>query len=115
MSKQVAWRGKNRQGRDVTLLTPAGKGAKYAKELKEKVRYNNNGQLKVTKDGEVRPLTSEQKAYRAGYLDARSDSAGAYLSDKAKTGSPFDTAKLKAHKKRKSERWKAWRANKKNK
>ncbi len=72
-----------RDGRAVTLLTPSGKGKKYAKELKEGVRYTNDGEFKKTRDGKARKVTNEGRAYRAGYLDAQKDSAKAY---KAKKG-----------------------------
>ena len=104
MAKQVAWRGTNSRGQKVTLLTTAGKGAKYSKELREKVRYTNNGKVKVNKAGEAQPLTNTQRAYRAGYLDARNDSAGAYLSNQAKNGNAAAAAKLKAHKDRTANR-----------
>ena len=111
MAKQVAWRGTNSRGQKVTLLTPAGKGAKYAKELREKVRYNNNGTLKVNQAGEVQPLTQSQKAYRAGYLVAQNDSAGAYLSKRARTGNVTAVSKLKAHKARNAKRRASSRRN----
>ena len=104
MAKNVAWSGKNSKGRDVTLLTPSGKGAKYSKELREKVRYTNAGNVKVNKNGEAQILTDTQRAYRAGYLDARNDSAGAYLSKQAKNGNAAAAAKLKAHRERNASR-----------
>lgn len=104
MAKQVAWRGTNSRGQKVTLLTPAGKGAKYSRELREKVRYTNAGNVKVNKNGEAQILTDTQRAYRAGYLDARNDSAGAYLSKQAKNGNAAAAAKLKAHKERNASR-----------
>ena len=62
--------GKN--GRRGFLLNPHEKGQKYAEELRQKKRMTNDMQLKD------KPLTKEGAAYRAGYLDARKDSAKAY-------------------------------------
>lgn len=69
-------------GRRVTLLTPAGKGAKYAKELKDGKRITNDGSPKLNDKGEQLGLTKQQRAYRAGYLQARSDNSKAFKSKK---------------------------------
>ena len=69
-------------GRKQTLLTPSGKGAKYAHELKTNRRYTNDMRVKVDKDGVVQTLTPEQQAYRGGYLDAQKDAANCYKSKK---------------------------------
>lgn len=60
-----------------TLLNPYGKGAKYAQELKTGQKYTNDNQIK-TVNGEIKPLTDTEKAYRSGYLAARRDAADAY-------------------------------------
>lgn len=104
MAKNVAWSGKNSKGRDVTLLTPSGKGAKYSKELRENIHYTNAGTPKADPAGDPQRLTRSQRAYRAGYLDARNDSAGAYLSKRAKNGNAAAAAKLKAHRERNASR-----------
>ena len=104
MAKQVAWRGTNSRGQKVTLLTPAGKGAKYSRELRENIHYTNAGTPKADPAGDPQRLTRSQRAYRAGYLDARNDSAGAYLSKRAKNGNAAAVAKLKAHKDRNANR-----------
>ena len=70
-------------GTDRILLTPAGKGAKAAKELRWGVCMTNSGQVKVDKDGVTKKLTKEQRAWRSGYLSARKDNAAAW---KAKAG-----------------------------
>lgn len=62
MSKEYVTKNGNR----ITLLNPSEKGAKYAAELK----FDENGEAKC--------LTPGQRAYRAGYLSARSDSAKAW-------------------------------------
>lgn len=59
-------------GSTKTLLTPAGKGEKYASELKNNERYTNNGEVKQGY------LTAEERAYRGGYLDAQKDARKAY-------------------------------------
>lgn len=65
-------------GKSVTLLTPSGRAEKYAEELKSGIRYTNDGEVKVGADGFVATLSNEQRAYRSGYLAARSDSAKTY-------------------------------------
>jgi hypothetical protein len=60
-------------GVEITFLTPAGKGAKYARELKDNKRYTNSGVEKTDM-----PLTNCGKAYRSGYLRSRSDNAAVY-------------------------------------
>ncbi len=70
-------------GRKFTALNPSGKGAKYAKELKEGKRITNSGSPKLGEDGKQLGLDKQQRAYRSGYLQARKDSANAY---KAKHG-----------------------------
>ncbi len=76
----------NGDGEVRTLLTPAGKGAKYAQELREGKQITNDGipkkYLTGNKKGQVKKLTAKQKAYRAGYLDSRKDSAKAFTSKK---------------------------------
>ena len=70
-------------GRKFTALNPSGKGAKYAKELKDGKRVTNSGSPKLNVNGKQMSLTKEQRAFRSGYLQARKDSANAY---KAKNG-----------------------------
>lgn len=65
-------------GEKQTFLTPAGKGAKYAAELKNKTRYTNDGKVKCDEDGKKLGLSKAQRSYRAGYLAANKDSAKAY-------------------------------------
>ena len=59
-------------GSTQTLLTPAGKGEKYASEMRDNVRYTNNGDIKQGY------LTAQERAYRGGYLDAQKDARKAY-------------------------------------
>ena len=62
----MAWFGKNRRGKDVCLLNPSEKGAKFACELKTNVAHTNFGQPKVDESGNFKQLTKEQRAYRSG-------------------------------------------------
>lgn len=73
---------KRANGKTVTLLTPAEMGDKYAKELREGKRYTNAGEPKKGRNGQQLKVTKEGKAYRSGYLQARSDNAKAYNSKK---------------------------------
>ena len=73
----MAFKTKNRKGFEVTLLNPSEKAAKYAGELRTGIRKTNDGKYKPDKNGDV-GLSKEGRAYRAGYLDARKDSAKAY-------------------------------------
>ena len=83
--------GKQRYGTMVTLedgskrllLTPYGKGRKAANELLLGYRIRNeNADPKVDRDGVIKSLSPTQKAWRSGYLSARSDAAKAYESKK---------------------------------
>ncbi len=65
-------------GNSSVVLTPNGKGAKYAAELKNGKRYTNVGKVKVDGNGEPMGLSKTQRAYRSGYLQARKDSSNAY-------------------------------------
>lgn len=75
---------KRRNGKTVTLLNPAEKGNKYALELRCNVHCTNYGDVKLDKNGKVRKLSKTSRAYRAGYLSSRKDSANAYKSAEAK-------------------------------
>lgn len=74
----------NKKGKEVTLLNPSEKAAKYSDELRNGVRYTNDGKYKADEDGVVLGLSDAQKSYRSGYLDARKDSARAYKANKKK-------------------------------
>ncbi len=65
---------KTKKGKTITLLNPFEKGKKYYLEQMANVRTTNSGEIKD--DG--KPLTPEQKAYRAGYLAAQKDSRKAF-------------------------------------
>jgi len=74
----------NKLGHMVTLLSPKEKGQKCAKELREGYHYANDMQtVKHDEDGPLY-LGKDQRAYRAGYLDARKDIGKAYESRKKK-------------------------------
>lgn len=57
----------HRNGRDITLYNPAERSKKYCDELKAKVHVAGK------KQGQ--DLTNTEAAYRAGYLEARRESA----------------------------------------
>lgn len=66
-------------GKTRTLLNSHGKYAKATAELESGVRMTNEGKIKVDeKTGKPQTLTSEEKAYRAGYRSAMIDQAKAY-------------------------------------
>lgn len=69
---------RGRNGKEVTLLNPAEKAAKFARELKVGFARTNDGLPKLDKNHSQTRLTAEQRAYRSGYLAARKDSAAAY-------------------------------------
>lgn len=64
---------KTKSNKKIVLLDPADKGKRYARQLKSG---------KVTETGQV--LSNTDKAFRAGYLKARNDSAKAYMHNKKK-------------------------------
>ena len=67
-----------KDGKSVTLLTPSGKGTKYAEELRTNVAVTNDGIIKRDCYDMPVELTAEQRAYRAGYLDSQKDSIKTY-------------------------------------
>ena len=69
-----------KNGKTITLLNPAEKGAKYAKELRTGKKYTNDGAVKKDENGKVIKLGKKERAYRGGYLDGRKDNAKAYKS-----------------------------------
>ena len=73
-----------KSGKTVRLLTPAQKGGKFAFEMRNGVKVTNFGGAKRNRNGKLRRLTKTERAYRAGYLDARKDNAKAYVHNKAK-------------------------------
>ena len=81
----VKIRGNN--GKMITLLNPSEKGEKFADELRNGIRYTNDGRYKVDKNGTVLGLTPEQRAYRAGYLAHSKDSARAWKHNAQNKGS----------------------------
>ncbi len=70
-------------GTSKVLLTPSGKGKKFAYELQSGERLTNDGVVKVDDKGRTMGLSSTQRSYRSGYLDAQKDAAKAY---KARNG-----------------------------
>ena len=90
----------------ITLLNPSERAEKYVDELKTNSRFTNDrSSYKADKNGDV-SLTKEQRAFRAGYLEARKDSANAFISKHSgyrhKTvGGKARAAKRKAYKAKK--------------
>lgn len=90
-----------RISRYVTLLNPAEKGRKYAAEMKAGIHATNDHQIKKGKNGNPKRLKDSEKAYRAGYLDARKDNAKCFNAQdrkrktKNKTSSKYGKSKLK--------------------
>ncbi len=74
----------NKRGKQVTLLNPSEKGSKFACELKTDIRYTNDGLIKTDDRNNYMHLSPEQRAYRAGYLDAQKDSAKCFNAKKGK-------------------------------
>lgn len=72
-----------KDGTKTTLLTPAGKGTKFASELAMNCKITNDGEFKHDKAGNEIALDCCERAYRAGYLDAQKDNAKAYKAKKA--------------------------------
>ena len=73
-----------KNGKKIRLLTPDQKGAKAVVELKKGVKMTNFGQVKCNEDGSPRKLNDKERAYRAGYVDARKDNAKAYKHNQKK-------------------------------
>ncbi|MGN0804995.1 MAG: hypothetical protein ACI4MS_06400 [Candidatus Coproplasma sp.] len=71
-----------KDGSSTVLLTPSGKGEKYSSELKTGISTRNDGSIKKDEYGYPVDLTSEQRAFRSGYLQAQKDSSKAYKAKK---------------------------------
>lgn len=72
-----------KDGKKTTLLTPSGKGTKYAQEQRTGIAHTNDMEPKVGDDGIPKRLTREQSAYRGGYLDCLKDCAKAHNAKQA--------------------------------
>ncbi len=73
-----------KKGKSVTLLNPNEKATKFCDELRNGSKQTNDGHVKFDKFGYPLKLTEEERAYRAGYLGARSDNAKVYKYKKKK-------------------------------
>jgi hypothetical protein len=91
-----------------TFLTPSGKGAKYAAELKNNTRYTNDGQVKHDEDGRKLGLSKAQRSYRAGYLSAQKDSAKAYNARELKKAAKAEARAAKKAEKQAKKSGAAW-------
>ena len=72
----------NKDGETRVVLNPAGKAAKFSKELKEGVCYTNGGAIKKDYAGNPKKLTKKQRIYRIAYLNARRDNSKAFNAKK---------------------------------
>lgn len=75
-----------KSGKEVVLLNPAEKGRKAALELKRGVKMTNAGKFKLDENKKGIKLTDKERAFRAGYLAARNDSAKAFKARQKKKG-----------------------------
>jgi hypothetical protein len=91
-----------------TFLTPSGKGAKYAAELKNNTRYTNDGQVKYDEDGRKFGLSKAQRSFRAGYLSAQKDSAKAYNAREQKKAAKAEARAVKKAEKQAKKSGTAW-------
>lgn len=73
---------KNKKGKEVILLNPHEKAKKAKAELRDGCKKTNSMLNKKTKSGGKVNLTSEERAYRAGYVQHYRDSAAVYKSKK---------------------------------
>lgn len=69
---------KDSDGNVFVLLTPAGKTAKAAEELRRGVRLTNDLVEKKNEAGKPMKLTKAQRSYRAGVLDQARASANCH-------------------------------------
>lgn len=71
-----------RTGTVVPSFHPQAKAQKYARELKAKKRYTDDGSRKVYQEGPNKgkqmDLEPTQAAYRSGYLQAMQDNSKVY-------------------------------------
>ena len=74
-----------KDGTSRTLLTPAGKGSKYAEELRQGKKFTNDGEVKKRRDGKEQRLSDTARAYRNGYLQAQKDASKAHKSRQGKS------------------------------
>lgn len=66
---------KGKKGNIVMLLNPAEKRAKALAELQDGIKRTNDYHAKKDAKGRPQRLTKVERAYRAGYVQAGTDSA----------------------------------------
>lgn len=66
------------------LLNPSERSVKFAKELKENRKRTNEMKFKLDENKKSIKLDEKERAFRAGYLEARKDSSKAYKANKNK-------------------------------
>ena len=69
---------RNSRGQEKTLLNPFGKSLKYSDELRNGVRLTNDGHINTDVLGKPQILTSEEVAFRKGYLQHQQDTIDAH-------------------------------------
>ena len=65
-------------GQQKVLLNPHGKYVKAQAELKQGVKFTNDGRTKVDGKGNAQKLSAKERAYRAGYVAAIIDQSRAF-------------------------------------
>ena len=60
------------------LLNPHEKRNKFFAELQKGVALTNTHNVKKSEKGRAKKLTKEQRAYRAGYIQAQNDAAACF-------------------------------------
>ena len=75
---------RTKKGKTVTLLNPAEKSRKYARELRTGTRITNDGTPKKSKLGVPLKLSPEGFGYRIGYINSRADNAKAFKAKRSK-------------------------------
>jgi hypothetical protein len=75
---------KRKDGKSVTLLNPREKMAKAKAEMKSGIRITNDGVAKTDENGNLLRVDEKGMSYRAGYRQARIDSAKAHEHNRIK-------------------------------
>lgn len=71
---------RNKNGKEVVLLSPSEKYTKYMDELQNGCKQTNGGRIKYGKNSKPVRLTQQERAWRSGYVSAIVDSSKAFKS-----------------------------------
>lgn len=71
---------KGKNGKKVVLLNPSEKRNKAFDELQNGIKLTNDSFIKTDAKGKPQKLTAVERAYRAGYVQAGTDSAKCFKS-----------------------------------